>query len=291
MNFVIVQTQFEGFHNYPEAPEEVSFLRFPHRHMFHVTAEIEVVHTDRDLEIIMVKRAIDFYFAETDFGRTSCEEIALLLQEHLKLKYPLSGGFNRDRVVNIEVLEDGENGAKTVDPLMYQVIRFESLDAQVKEEKSIVPPVLQQNEKDISAIDIQSKNVEPVWYPVPIGGDTTYIAKIIEDVVKLDKQFGLDKDMDFTTSNLLFLSNALLGEAGELANFVKKIVRDGETEDMWKELDFEVVDVFIYLAKLIKLIKCDFDNAWDEKHEELRGRYNAGKKHLSYSDRPLHRGN
>lgn len=282
---VIVRLQFEGFHHYPQAPAEVAFLKYPHRHMFHIRAEIEVTHTDRDLEIIMVKRRLHNYLTETNFGRGSCEEIANNLQEFLKVEYPLPDSYTRNRVVHVEVLEDGENGAKAIDPLMYTLMRFaeednyhlhgEGTERKFKKVGLSTAP---------ESICFNSYNEK-----IPGSSDTTYIAKIMEDVVGLDKQFDLDEDMELNTSNVLFMANAIAGEVGELCNYVKKMVRDGESEALWKDLDFEVVDVFIYLAKFIALTKMDFDNAWDEKHAELEGRYKAGKKHLSYNQRTLHR--
>ena len=42
--FVVVKTEFEGFHSWEDAPDEVSFLRNLHRHIFHVTAKWKVNH-------------------------------------------------------------------------------------------------------------------------------------------------------------------------------------------------------------------------------------------------------
>jgi hypothetical protein len=52
--------QKEGIHAYPAALEEprladVSFLGYPHRHMFHFRVEIEVTHNNRDIEFIQFK--------------------------------------------------------------------------------------------------------------------------------------------------------------------------------------------------------------------------------------------
>jgi len=100
---VVVTLRVEGVHCWPECPiEEVSFLRDPHRHMFHITATRLVTHNDRDVEIIMLKREIKKYLfgngVVVDFGRQSCEDIA----EDLITKFDLK---------TCEVLEDGENGA------------------------------------------------------------------------------------------------------------------------------------------------------------------------------------
>ena len=55
----------EGIHKYPSAltdPKlatgdeyDVSFLGYPHRHIFHFKVQIEVFHDDRDLEFIQFK--------------------------------------------------------------------------------------------------------------------------------------------------------------------------------------------------------------------------------------------
>ena len=46
-----VTFQKEGIHKYPDAPDEVDFLRYPHRHMFHFKVQIEVYNDDRDIAI------------------------------------------------------------------------------------------------------------------------------------------------------------------------------------------------------------------------------------------------
>lgn len=118
---VIVKTQFEGIHCYPEAPEEVAFLRTPHRHIFHVEAEIETFHDDRELEFILVKREIDMIiirnYSARAIGTTSCEQIATLIQKELKKQYPYRERIDKrdnlihERKINVKVFEDNENGA------------------------------------------------------------------------------------------------------------------------------------------------------------------------------------
>lgn len=113
MQFIIVRTQFEGIHCYPAAPEEVAFLRHPHRHMFHVEVEIEVFHDDRELEFIMVKRDLDKFLQSIKAVLTaSCEMIACKIQSYIKEQYP-SGSHSR--FVNVKVFEDGENGAYIIE--------------------------------------------------------------------------------------------------------------------------------------------------------------------------------
>jgi hypothetical protein len=106
--FIVVKFEVDGVHSWPECPiEEVSFLKFPHRHMFHFEAVKEVTHNDRDVEIIQLKHDMlghlsAAYYAHSKrthfFNRMSCEEIA----EELIKKFSLK---------SCKVLEDNENGA------------------------------------------------------------------------------------------------------------------------------------------------------------------------------------
>jgi hypothetical protein len=59
MSCIEVRTSFEGVHYWSDAPEAVSFLRHPHRHIFHVEATLQVGHDDRDVEFFLLKAEID----------------------------------------------------------------------------------------------------------------------------------------------------------------------------------------------------------------------------------------
>jgi len=105
--FIFVTFQKEGIHRYPDAPDEVEFLRHPHRHMFHFRVEIEVFHDDRDIEFIMFKRELEGLYAEDgilELDYCSCEMLADALAGYIQQEYP-------DRDLKIEISEDGENGA------------------------------------------------------------------------------------------------------------------------------------------------------------------------------------
>lgn len=99
---VIVRTQFEGLHCYPEAPEEVSYLRNMHRHIFNIEVQIETYHDDRELEFIMVKHRIDECLKDFE-GRISCEQIAKYICNYLIKLYG-------ERRMECKVFEDNENG-------------------------------------------------------------------------------------------------------------------------------------------------------------------------------------
>ena len=110
-----VTFQREGIHKYPAAltdpnlatgdEYDVSFLGYPHRHIFHFKVAIEVFHDDRDIEFIQFKRWLENLYkgATLALDFKSCEMIAEDLYAQINGKYP-----NRD--VWIDVSEDNENG-------------------------------------------------------------------------------------------------------------------------------------------------------------------------------------
>ena len=103
---IVVKTSFEGIHQYLNAPNEVAFLKEPHRHTFFVEAEIEVFDDDRELEFIIVKRKLNTYLYSKPFGNTlSCEQMAKQI-----IKFLLEEFGSREMCVT--VLEDNENGGR-----------------------------------------------------------------------------------------------------------------------------------------------------------------------------------
>lgn len=103
---IIFRTQFEATHHWPNCPlvDGVAFLRFEHRHVFHVTCKMPVAHTDRDVEFITAKREVTGYLREVYegqfIGSMSCE----MLCEDLFRQFPT--------LTYVCVEEDGENGAE-----------------------------------------------------------------------------------------------------------------------------------------------------------------------------------
>ena len=109
----------EGIHKYPAAIDDpklatgdrydVSFLGYPHRHIFHFKVAIEVFHDDRDIEFIQFKRWLLNLYKEgtiqSDFK--SCEMMSDDLYVAIAKKYP-------GRKIEIDVSEDGENGSHAV---------------------------------------------------------------------------------------------------------------------------------------------------------------------------------
>jgi NTP pyrophosphatase (non-canonical NTP hydrolase) len=76
-----------------------------------------------------------------------------------------------------------------------------------------------------------------------------------------------------------FLALALCGEAGELANMVKKLWRGDKIPliDIWKEL----ADVRIYLELLVVAFDCNLDATCIEKLKEVQQRLHAKKAEAS----------
>lgn len=105
---IVVKLHYEATHNWPKVAEvlpdqpEIHFLQYPHRHIFHITMEKTVTHSDRDVEIILFKREVLKRLQDEfdgDLQSWSCE----MLAEHLLKEY---------KCCSVEVLEDNENGAK-----------------------------------------------------------------------------------------------------------------------------------------------------------------------------------
>jgi Fe-S cluster assembly scaffold protein SufB len=109
--YIKVTGEYEGFHWYEDAPEQVAFLKLRHRHLFKWDAVIEVFHHDRELEFFMVKHVIKNEICQyvnmlDNLG--SCESQANRILDGLIAHY------SQDRVYQVTVSEDGENGGTVV---------------------------------------------------------------------------------------------------------------------------------------------------------------------------------
>ena len=109
MVWAIIKTQFEGYHCWEDAPKEVDFLRYPHRHLFYVELWIEQRHTERDIEYILEKRKLNKFIEKNlcpkwSYLTFSCEFIANVIKEKWIKIYP-------NRKIKVSVFEDNENGA------------------------------------------------------------------------------------------------------------------------------------------------------------------------------------
>lgn len=99
---IIIRTHFVGYHRWRGAPDDVSFLRDFHRHVFHVEVKIPVTHDDREKEFFLEKAKIQSYLKKHYEQRrfdASCEQIARTLLLEFRAAY-------------VCVSEDGENGSE-----------------------------------------------------------------------------------------------------------------------------------------------------------------------------------
>lgn len=114
--WIWVTFQKEGIHKYPAAltdptlatgdEYDVSFLGYPHRHIFHFRVAVKVTHNDRDIEFIQFKRWLENLYKDNviQLDYKSCEMMSDDLFNQIVMMYP-------GRDVKIEISEDGENGA------------------------------------------------------------------------------------------------------------------------------------------------------------------------------------
>ena len=83
---VIIQFEIEGFHHYPNAPQEVDFLSDKHRHTFDYIKEY----------------LTESYGSPCEFGAMSCEMIAAEILEYA----------SEDGMIWVEVWEEKTGGAR-----------------------------------------------------------------------------------------------------------------------------------------------------------------------------------
>ena len=93
------------------------------------------------------------------------------------------------------------------------------------------------------------------------------------DVLDLDAKHQLEHLHETSIQNIAFFTLALGGEVGELQNLVKKLWREGPSQELYEAILEESVDVLIYFVELVNILPGDFDQAWDAKHEVLKKRF------------------
>lgn len=117
MKTIYAKVSFEGIHRWPDAPDEVIYLRNPHRHIFNVKASVEVSHNNREIEFIMLGHALNTMFKDLaiasgdsngvwNMGAVSCEDVAEMAMAYVRYKL----GLPDETYVAVQVDEDGENG-------------------------------------------------------------------------------------------------------------------------------------------------------------------------------------
>ncbi len=122
MRSIWVTFSKEGIHFYPGADtdpklatgdwDDVGFLGYKHRHIFHFKVWIEVFHDDRDIEFIQFKRWLERLYNDDviQLNNKSCEMIADDLAYTIRDEYP-------GRWIKVSVAEDNENGCEMEYPI------------------------------------------------------------------------------------------------------------------------------------------------------------------------------
>jgi NTP pyrophosphatase (non-canonical NTP hydrolase) len=83
-----------------------------------------------------------------------------------------------------------------------------------------------------------------------------------------------------------FTMLALVGELGEAANLMKKIIRDGYTPELAASLREEVCDAQIYLAELVGLLDMDMEDEYGRKRAHNAERFGRGNREEVSQDVP-----
>ena len=102
--YIVVKLQFEALHRWSDCDiPEVIFLKYLHRHIFHVVVKWAVDDNNREKEFIMCKRDVEEWITDNWRGRNldskSCEDMAEILSRQFTADF-------------VSVFEDNENGAE-----------------------------------------------------------------------------------------------------------------------------------------------------------------------------------
>lgn len=104
---ITVRFQAVGFHHWPDAPDEVMYLRKNHRHLFKCSATVPILKS-RQIEFHILQSCCDDLLCKTlnnIFETASCEEIGNALASAICSEFP------EIPWVRVTVSEDGENDA------------------------------------------------------------------------------------------------------------------------------------------------------------------------------------
>lgn len=115
------------------------------------------------------------------------------------------------------------------------------------------------------------------------------LEKYKEDVIEVDRIMDIrPSQRKCTTFNMMNLTLCMLGEAGEFANVVKKMIRNGTTPELWHDFEEELADILVYFMIILNVSGVDFEKAWNEKIEVLKSR-EGRLRNQRLEDEPLRR--
>jgi len=82
--------------------------------------------------------------------------------------------------------------------------------------------------------------------------------------------------------NFIYTTLGLVGESGEIAEKIKKVIRDGDgsiTDEKREELNKELGDVLWYLSQMATELKLSLDDIAEKNIKKLYSRKERGKLH------------
>ncbi|MFA5086668.1 MAG: nucleoside triphosphate pyrophosphohydrolase family protein [Candidatus Paceibacterota bacterium] len=106
-----------------------------------------------------------------------------------------------------------------------------------------------------------------------------------EEYQKLSRETAIYPNKD---NNFIYPTLGLAGEAGEVAEKVKKVLRDGNgvvSDEKREEIKKELGDVLWYLANLSTELKISFEEVASKNIEKLQSRQQRGELHGSGDNR------
>jgi len=89
-------------------------------------------------------------------------------------------------------------------------------------------------------------------------------------------------------NNFIYPTLGLAGEAGEVAEKIKKVLRDGNgivSDEKREEITKELGDVLWYVANLAKELKVSLEDVAQKNLEKLQSRQQRGELHGSGDNR------
>lgn len=97
------------------------------------------------------------------------------------------------------------------------------------------------------------------------------------DYLKKIRDFAVYPDaLESTLPEVMYLTIGLVGEAGEIANKVKKLYRDGDSFEARAELRKEIGDLVWYLVRLIDCLGFDLEMIMEQNYHKLNDRKERG---------------
>jgi NTP pyrophosphatase (non-canonical NTP hydrolase) len=110
----------------------------------------------------------------------------------------------------------------------------------------------------------------------------------IEEIIKKQQEFDKEHKSNFDWSQkiddknievLQFLLLSMVGEFGEASNLIKKVVRgDCQLKDIKNSLSEEIIDILIYVIKIIYQLDINLEEEYIKKMEKNKLRFEKYKK-------------